>query len=184
MNPPRADPTRTSRLLSLILRHRPQDFGVVLDAKGWTPVDALLAALAGHGVQLTQAQLEALVRDSDKQRFALSPDGQRIRANQGHSVKVDLEHEARVPPERLFHGTVARFLPSIRRDGLVRGRRHHVHLSASPEQAALVGARRGAPVVLEVLAGRMTQAGHLFLLSPNGVWLTERVPPEFILLPP
>jgi len=182
VSPP--DPTRTSKLLSLILRHRPQDFGVVLDVQGWTPVDDLLAALAAQGVPLSRAQLEALVRASDKQRFALSPDGHRIRANQGHSVPVNLEHEARRPPDRLFHGTVARFLPSIRRVGLVRGRRHHVHLSATPEQAAVVGARRGAPVVLEVLAGPMSEAGHLFLLSPNGVWLTERVPPEFIVLPP
>ncbi len=175
--------TNVSKLLSLILRHRPQDFGVVLDAQGWTPVDALLAALAARGVAVTRPELQRLVLRSDKQRFALSPDGRQIRANQGHSVQVELGHQSADPPEILFHGTVARFLPSIRAAGLVRGRRHHVHLSASRQQATAVGGRRGAPVVVEVLAGRMRADGHVFLLSPNGVWLAERVPPEYLLFP-
>jgi putative RNA 2'-phosphotransferase len=178
-----APPVATSKLVSLILRHRPQDFGVVLDAEGWVAVGELLAALAAHGHPLSRHELETLVAASDKQRFALSPDGARIRANQGHSVEVQLEHPRREPPELLFHGTVDRFLPSIRASGLVRGQRHHVHLSASRELAAIVGGRRGAPVVLEVLAGPMHAAGHVFLLSPNGVWLTERVPPEWIRIP-
>ena len=172
-----------SKLLSLILRHRPHDFGVTLDAEGWTAIDTLLAALAARGQEVSRAELLALVRSSDKQRFALSPDGQRIRANQGHTVRVSLDHEPQDPPELLFHGTVARFLPSIRARGLERGRRHHVHLSASRAQAETVGARRGRPVVLEVLAGRMRAAGHVFLLSPNGVWLAEHVPPDFLVVP-
>ena len=169
--------------MSLILRHRPGDFGVVLDGEGWVPVDQLLSAFAAHGHAVSRAELDAVVATSDKQRFALSPDGARIRANQGHSVSVELDHPRREPPELLFHGTVARSLRSIRASGLVRGPRHHVHLSASREQAAIVGGRRGAPVVLEVLAGRMHVAGHVFLLSPNGVWLTEAVPPEFLRIP-
>jgi putative RNA 2'-phosphotransferase len=172
-----------SKLLSLILRHRPQDFGITLDPEGWTSIDALLAALGAPGRAISRDDLLEVVRASDKQRFALAPDGQRIRANQGHTVSVDLGHAPQEPPELLFHGTVARFLPSIRARGLDRGRRHHVHLSASREQAQLVGARRGPPVVLEVLAGRMRAAGHVFLLSPNGVWLTEHVPPEFLIVP-
>jgi putative RNA 2'-phosphotransferase len=180
----RASATSTSKLLSLVLRHRPQDFGVVLDAEGWTGVDDLLAALAARGTQVSRSELAELVSTNDKQRFALSPDGTRIRANQGHSVSVRLEHQPREPPDLLFHGTVARALPSIRTAGLLRGRRHHVHLSGSRELAAIVGGRRGPPVVLEVLAGRMHAAGHVFLLSPNGVWLTDRVPAAFLVLPP
>jgi putative RNA 2'-phosphotransferase len=173
----------TSKLLSLILRHRPHDFGVTLDAQGWTSIEALLEALAARGVALSRQDLLALVRDSDKQRFAISPDRQRIRANQGHSVSVDLQHAQEEPPEILFHGTVARFLPSIRKHGLVKGRRHHVHLSATLEQAAAVGARRGAAVILEVHAGRMHADGHVFQLSPNGVWLAEAVPPGYLVFP-
>jgi putative RNA 2'-phosphotransferase len=178
-----APATSTSKLLSLILRHRPREFGVVLDAEGWTAVDALLAALAARGVVLSRPDLQTLVQTSDKQRFALSPDGARIRANQGHSVPVALGHAPAEPPEILFHGTVDRFLPAIRSEGLVRGRRHHVHLSASRPQASAVGARRGAPVILQVLARRMHADGHVFLLSPNGVWLTERVPPGYLVFP-
>jgi putative RNA 2'-phosphotransferase len=178
-----SDAVRLSKLLSLILRHRPQDFGVTLDDAGWTTIDALLAALAASGQPTTREALLAVVRASDKQRFALSADGQRLRANQGHSVAVALDHPAATPPALLFHGTVARFLPAIRAGGLQRGRRHHVHLSASREQAAIVGQRRGPPVVLEVEAARMAAAGHRFLLTPNGVWLTDHVPPEFLRLP-
>jgi putative RNA 2'-phosphotransferase len=173
----------TSKLLSLILRHRPQDFGVTLDAQGWTSVEVLLEALAARGVALSRRELLALVRDNDKQRFAISPDRQRIRANQGHSVGVDLQHAQAEPPDILFHGTVARFLPSIRKGGLLKGRRHHVHLSATLEQAAVVGARRGASVILEVHAGRMHADGHVFQLSPNGVWLAEAVPPGYLVFP-
>jgi putative RNA 2'-phosphotransferase len=181
MTPAPPESVALSKLMSLILRHRPHDFGVALDAAGWTTVDALLGALAGRGRNVSREQLIAVVRSSDKQRFALSPDGARIRANQGHTVSVSLGHEQRDPPDLLFHGTVARFLPSIRARGLERGRRHHVHLSASRAEAEAVGARRGRPVVLDVLAGRMRAAGHLFLLAPNGVWLTDQVPPEFLI---
>ena len=176
-------PVTTSKLLSLMLRHRPADFGLVLASDGWTSVESVLGALAAQGCPLTKEGLAELVRASDKQRFALSEDGARIRANQGHTVEVDLGHAPAHPPERLFHGTVARFLPSIRAQGLLRGQRHHVHLSPSEQQAKVVGKRRGPPVVIEVLAGRMAAAGHVFLLTPNGVWLTDHVPPEFLVIP-
>src|SRR5688572_26040197 len=166
-----------------MLRHRPADFGLTLESDGWTSVESVLVALAAQGCPLTREGLADLVRASDKQRFALSEDALRIRANQGHSVDVELGHAPAQPPERLFHGTVARFLPSIRAQGLLRGQRHHVHLSALLEQAVVVGQRRGPPVVIDVLAGRMAAAGHVFLLSPNGVWLAEHVPPEFLIIP-
>ena len=174
---------RASKFLSLVLRHNPALVGITLDEAGWTDVATLLTACAAHGVSISRAELDALVASSDKQRFALSSDGKRIRANQGHSVPVDLGLPARQPPERLYHGTVADFLSSIRRTGLERRARHHVHLSVERATATSVGSRRGRPVILTIRAGEMARAGHLFYLSENGVWLTEQVPAAFIDIP-
>ena len=148
-----------SKFLSFVLRHNPQAIGIVLDAEGWVAVDELLAAAARHGQTVTREQLAEVVATNDKKRFSFSPDGQLIRANQGHSVEVDLGLVAVEPPELLYHGTVERFLDSIREKGLLRGKRHHVHLSADRETAARVGQRRGRPVVLVVEAERMHRAG-------------------------
>ena len=171
---------RVSKFLSLVLRHDPGRIGIRLDEAGWIGVGELLAACAAHGVSITRAELTALVAASDKQRFALSADGQRIRANQGHSVAVDLQLVAVAPPATLYHGTVASAISSIRKGGLLRGERHHVHLSADVETASRVGARRGKPVILTVRAADMAAAGHVFYRSANGVWLVEHVPAEFI----
>lgn len=149
-------------------------------AAGWTEVDALLAAAAAHGVAITRAELAEVVATSDKQRFALSPDGTRIRANQGHSVEVDLALAPQSPPARLFHGTVARFADAIREHGLIKGERHHVHLSADEATANKVGERRGAPLVLVVRADEMVRADRVFFRSDNGVWLVDHVPAQFI----
>jgi putative RNA 2'-phosphotransferase len=173
--------TRLSKFLSLVLRHRPGVVGAELDRAGWIAVDDLLAACRAHGREITREALEEVVETNAKRRFAFSDDGLRIRASQGHSVEVELGYEARVPPEHLFHGTVSSSLRSIRARGLERMKRHHVHLSSDLETARAVGGRRGRPVVLKVLAGEMHRAGHLFFLSANGVWLTERVPPEYLL---
>ncbi len=178
------DRTQVSRFLSWVLRHAPHEVGLTVDEAGWADVEALLGACEARGVSLDLAGLERLVAHSDKQRFAWSPDGRRIRAVQGHSIPVELGHPEREPPSRLFHGTVARFLAAIRRDGLHPGQRHHVHLSGDPTTAAAVGRRRGTPVVLTIHADAMHAAGHRFFLSPNGVWLTERVPPRFVEHPP
>ena len=124
------------------------------------------------------------MRTSDKQRFALSEDGRRIRANQGHSLAVELGYAASVPPDVLFHGTTAASLPAIRATGLARMARLHVHLSADVVTAQRVGGRRGRAIVLSVAAGRMHAAGHVFMRSDNGVWLTEAVPPEYLTFPP
>jgi putative RNA 2'-phosphotransferase len=172
-----------SKFLSLVLRHQPDKIGIVLDDAGWTDVDALLAACAKAGTPITRTQLDDIVKSSDKQRFALSPDGTRIRANQGHSVDVDLALEPVAPPAILFHGTVDKFLDSIRATGLSKGARHHVHLSADTTTASKVGERRGKPVLLRVRAEAMAAAGHTFFRSANGVWLTDAVPPEFIEFP-
>jgi putative RNA 2'-phosphotransferase len=176
--------TRLSKFLSLVLRHQPEVIGVTLDPAGWVPVDELLAACDAHGKPIDRALLLDIVATSPKQRFALSEDGARIRASQGHSVDVELGHDAAQPPETLYHGTVAASLDAIRAGGLSRMERHHVHLSPDADTARAVGARRGAPVVLRVAAGAMHRAGHVFHRSANGVWLTEHVPPAFIELPP
>lgn len=172
--------TPLSKFLSRVLRHEPEAIGIGLDDQGWTGIDALLAQCRVHGKELSRELLDDIVRTSSKQRFAISEDGRRIRANQGHTVEVELGYEPAVPPNELFHGTVAKFLDSIRARGLDRMRRHHVHLSADVPTAAAVGARRGKPVVLRVLSGKMHADGHVFYLSTNGVWLTRAVPPEYL----
>ena len=170
----------TSKFLSLVLRHRPDVIDITLDAEGWVPVEDLLTACTQHGRAISREQLDTVVRTNDKQRFAFSADGTRIRANQGHSRQVDPGLVPVEPPELLYHGTVPRFLDSIRRDGLTKGKRHHVHLSPDIQTATKAGPRRGRPVVLVVAAGRMFRDGHKFYRSENGVWLTDAVPPEYI----
>ncbi|MEZ6107040.1 MAG: RNA 2'-phosphotransferase [Pirellulaceae bacterium] len=176
------DPKVTmSKFLSLVLRHQPQTIGVTLDRHGWIDIDTLIAAASAHGRKLTHELLLELVETSDKQRFAVSDDGLRVRANQGHSIHgIDLELTPQVPPETLFHGTIAAVLPAIRREGLLKQARHHVHLSASIETAERVGARRGKPVILIVAARAMHEAGIEFYRSANGVWLVDAVPPEYL----
>jgi putative RNA 2'-phosphotransferase len=171
---------RISKFLSLVLRHRPDQIGLTLGDGGWVNVSELLRALEAAGFPLALEELQAVVRANDKQRFSFSPDGLLIRANQGHSVKVELGYEATEPPSVLYHGTAERFLPSIRRQGLVKGSRHHVHLSDKPETARAVGSRYGVPVVLEIASGRMRRDGRTFFRSANGVWLAESVPAEYI----
>jgi putative RNA 2'-phosphotransferase len=167
-----------SRFLSYVLRHHPEAIGLVLGLGGWVAVDDLLAALAGHGRVLRRAQLEDLVAASDKQRFELS--GNRIRAAQGHSVDIDLGLAPLRPPDVLFHGTHPGALAGIRAEGLLPMGRRLVHLSATSETARQVGARRGRPVVLRVNALGAHTAGYPYYRSANGVWLTERVPAEFL----
>jgi len=178
-----ADLVRCSKFLSLVLRHEPEEFGLTLDKNGWAEVEELirLANAAGHG--LTRPLLERVVAQNDKNRFALSDDGRRIRANQGHSVEVDLALPPAEPPELLYHGTASRSVAAIRVGGLHSGSRQHVHLSPDVPTAIKVGQRHGKPVVLIVRAKEMAAAGHQFFLSANGVWLTECVPAEFISFP-
>jgi putative RNA 2'-phosphotransferase len=171
---------RASKLIALALRHDPGALGITLDRAGFTSVAGLLAGLSAQGVAMTEPELVELVHSSDKQRFVLSPDRARIRANHGHSVEVDLGLLPGVPPERLYHGTVAKFLDPIRREGLHAGARQFVHLSVDLGTAELVARRRGKPIVIGVFAGDMHRAGHELFLSTSGVWLTERVPLEFL----
>jgi putative RNA 2'-phosphotransferase len=167
-----------SKYLSRVLRHRPGLIGITLDAHGWVAVDTLIEAARLHGFRMSRADLEHAVAVNDKQRFTV--DGDRIRANQGHTVVVDLDLPPAEPPAYLFHGTVARSLAAIRAEGLRPMRRHHVHLSPDRETAGRVGARRGRPIVLSVDAGAMHRGGLVFRVSANGVWLTDSVPPRFL----
>ncbi|MBA0052746.1 RNA 2'-phosphotransferase [Streptomyces sp. AJS327] len=172
---------RISRFLSRHLRHQPERLGLHLDPAGWVAVDHLIAAATEHGFRFSREELEHVVASNDKRRFTLS--GEHIRANQGHSVPVELNLPPREPPEWLYHGTVPRALEAIRAEGLRPMNRHAVHLSPDRETARQVGARRGRPVVLSVHAGRMSRGGHTFQRSTNGVWLTEAVPPRFLHWP-
>ncbi|MCD0168543.1 RNA 2'-phosphotransferase [Deinococcus sp. 23YEL01] len=162
-----------SRRLSYLLRHAPHEAGLILAPGGWVPLAPLLRHL-----NVTRPQVEAVVTHCDKGRFSLR--GDHIRANQGHSVPVDLQLQPAIPPARLYHGTHAGALSAIREGGLRPMNRHHVHLSPDPDTARRVGARRGPPVILGIRAGEMRTAGHLFFFSENGVWLVDMVPPAFI----
>lgn len=171
---------RTSKFLSLILRHEPERVGIKLDSADWVDASVLLDACTRNGVSLTMDQLKHVVDTSDKKRFAFNEDGTRIRANQGHSVEVNLEYEPKAPPELLYHGTATRFIEAIRKQGLLKMERHHVHLSAETETTMKVAMRRGRPILLTIHAGEMHRQGHVFYLSANNVWLVDSVPPEFI----
>jgi len=169
-----------SKFLSYVLRHKPDAIGLTLDAEGWAHLPTLISCAAAHGTQLDLEQIREIVRSNDKQRFALDEAGQRIRANQGHSVSVELGLQAVTPPATLYHGTATRFLDSIREQGLRAGSRQHVHLSALRDTAVNVGSRHGKPQVLVVNARAMHGQGHAFYCSDNGVWLTAAVPVGFI----
>lgn len=178
------DGVRISKLLSLALRHEPDALGLSLDPHGWAAVDDVLRGLHDKALPITAEELETLVTASDKQRFALSPDGTRIRANQGHSIAVDLELAPAEPPAILFHGTTMRFGDAIRAQGLLRGARTHVHLSVDDETAMIVARRRKGPhVILRVRAGELHREGRPFYRSQNGVWLTDHVPPTRLVWP-
>lgn len=165
-----------SKQLSYLLRHAPQEAGLQLEAGGWVSLELVLKHLG-----MSREQVEQVVENCPKQRFSIQND--RIRANQGHSVSVDLELLSQLPPPCLYHGTNPIALAAIRREGVRSMNRHHVHLSADRQTAAQVGKRRGRPVVLNIQASKMEQAGYLFYCSANGVWLTEQVPLQYIVFP-
>lgn len=172
--------TVLSRRLSYVLRHAPDSVGLTLGSGGWVDIDELLSALARSGLRSSRADLDEVVRASDKRRFAVDDTGTRIRANQGHSVPVDLQLQPLAPPAMLYHGTVVGALEQILREGLTSRGRHHVHLSADVTTARKVGSRRGKPVVLVVEAAAMAATGTPFYRSANGVWLVGAVPPRHL----
>lgn len=170
-----------SKFLSCVLRHQPDAIGITLDLEGWTDIAALIAAAANDGKQLDHDLIQAVVTTSDKKRFAISEDGLRIRAVQGHSTEsVDINYVEQVPPEFLYHGTATRLLDSIRKDGLLSGSRQYVHLSQDEQTALAVGQRHGKPVVLKIKALLMYEQGFKFFQAENEVWLTAKVLNEHI----
>lgn len=173
----------TSKFLSYVLRHEPQAIGLVLDREGWADITALIAGARQSGRELDEALIRAVVESSDKKRFAISEDGLRIRAEQGHSTEsVAINYVEKVPPEFLYHGTATRFLESIMREGLKPAERQHVHLSDDVQIATTVGQRHGKPVVLKLEALRMYQQGFKFFQAENGVWLVSYVPASFVAM--
>jgi putative RNA 2'-phosphotransferase len=174
---------KLSKFLSLVLRHKPETIDLSLDENGWADVDQLLYLANQKQTPLTLEILEEIVLTNEKKRFAFSENKSKIRANQGHSIDVDLALISQQPPQELFHGTATRFLESIRDRGLISGSRQHVHLSLDKNTAIQVGKRHGKPVVLTISAEAMNREGFVFFRSENGVWLTENVPIEFIKFP-
>lgn len=173
--------TSISKLLSLALRHNPSSINIVLDHNGWTDVDTLIKNINKQRYSVDFETLEYVVENNNKKRFSFNDDLTKIRANQGHSIAVDLEFEAKEPPAMLYHGTAMKFLDIIEKEGIQKMSRLHVHLSETEETAYKVGSRHGKPVILKINSFEMFQKGFLFFCSENGVWLTDNVPTEFIL---
>lgn len=171
---------KISKYLSKHLRHQSDRLGIKLLPGGWVAVDELLKACAKNAFPISRTQLEQVVANNDKQRFSFDSTGTLIRANQGHSVEVDLQLEPVTPPDVLYHGTGAGAVAAIMQTGLCKMSRHHVHLSKDIAIARAVGARHGKPVVLVINAAAMHQAGYTFYCSDNGVWLVDSVLPEYI----
>jgi putative RNA 2'-phosphotransferase len=169
-----------SKLLSLVLRHKPETLGISLSPQGWTNIDELILAINNNGTVLDRKLLDEIVADNDKQRFTYSADKFFIRANQGHSIAVDWALKTKIPPQILFHGTATRFIKTIKRQGFIKMQRQHVHLSATKESAIKVGQRHGKPQLLCINTKKMIADGYHFYLSKNSVWLVEKVPAQYI----
>ena len=171
---------KISKYLSKHLRHQPEILGLSLEDGGWVKVEDLLKACARNNFPISLETLKETVEKNDKQRFSFNETGEKIRANQGHSVEIDLQLKPQKPPAKLFYGTAQRNISMIEEHGLLKMARHHVHLSADTETARRVGMRYGRPVIFEIDAARMLATGFEFYVSANGVWLVESVPPKFL----
>ncbi len=173
--------SQTSKFIALILRHKPEAIGITLDEHGWANVDELINGIARQQ-PFDMAMLEKIVATDEKQRYSFNEDKTLIRANQGHSIPVDVELEEKEPPAILYHGTGIKYKASIEKEGLIPKSRLYVHLSADKETALKVGRRHGSPVVFTVNAARMHKDGYKFYISKNGVWLTETVPAKYLTI--
>ena len=172
--------TRTSCFLSLILRHKPETIGISLDEHGWADVAELIEGIS-QTRKFNMNILEEIVQTDEKERYSFNEDKTLIRANQGHSIPVDVELEEVEPPEELWHGTGEKYVTSIDEIGLIRKSRLYVHLSKDKETALKVGSRHGKPVLYTVKTREMYQDGYTFFLSKNGVWLTKEVPVKYLV---
>lgn len=173
-----------SKFLSLILRHDPASVGITLDSQGWANIDELISGMKSKGKKITMIDLQAIVDEDSKGRYSFNDDKTKIRANQGHSIKVDLGLKEETPPKILYHGTNSRFLEAILKEGLKPMARHHVHLSADLETAENVGGRRlkdgTSTHVFHISTEQMLKDGIKFYKSENGVWLTDNVSPKYL----
>lgn len=169
-----------SKFLSLVLRHSPETINLKLDENGWADVEELISKCSQKGNKLDFELLDYVVESNDKKRFAFNEDKTKIRASQGHSISVELNLAETEPLEYLYHGTVGKFLENIKKEGLQKMSRQHVHLSKDRETATKVGSRRGVPQILTVRSGAMHRDGFKFYLSDNNVWLTDEVPAKYI----
>ncbi len=172
--------TEISKLISLALRHKPEALGLSIDEHGWVNVEELIIGVRQKVRNFDRETLDLIVETNNKRRYSYDESGKRIRANQGHSIPVDVELKAMTPPDVLYHGTATRFAEAIQTEGLKPMTRLYVHLSADRETAIAVGKRHGKPMVFLVDAKRMAENGHQFFLSENGVWLTKKVPAEYL----
>ncbi len=170
----------TSKFLSLVLRHKPEEIGLQLDENGWASVDELIEKVNAKGNKIDINLLNEIVETNDKKRFAFNDDKTKIRASQGHSIEIDLDLHPSLPPDILYHGTATRFVESILKEGLTKQQRQHVHLSDKLATATAVGARHGKPTILIVGAKQMQEDGFLFYKSENNVWLTDNVEVKYI----
>ena len=169
-----------SKLMSYALRHHPDSLGIQLNENGWTDVEILIKKVRKKHAGFNFEKLIEVVESNDKQRFGFNDDKTKIRANQGHSVNIELELKTSTPPHTLYHGTVSKFISSIKEKGLIKGSRQHVHLSENLDTATQVAQRRGKAIILKVNTYKMMQDGYTFYLSENNVWLIDSVPAEYI----
>lgn len=166
--------------MSLILRHKPEVIGITLDEHGWASVNDLICGIEKNNPGFNMDILEQIVRNDNKQRYSFNDDRSLIRANQGHSVNVDVELKEKEPPEYLYHGTGEKYVKSINQDGLIPKSRLYVHLSKDIKTAENVGKRHGKEVVYRINSGQMYRDGYKFYLSENGIWLTKEVPIKYL----
>ena len=146
----------TSKFISLILRHKPEAIGIALDEHGWANVQELIDGVNRTGAHwLDMETLEEIVQTDEKQRYSFNEDHTLIRANQGHSIQVDVELEEKTPPDVLWHGTGEKYVKKV-------------------------GSRHGRPVIYRIDCKRMSEDGCKFYLSANGVWLTVAVPVQYL----
>lgn len=174
------DLTRISKFLSLVLRHKPEEAGLIMSHDGYVSVDKLVEVFDKRYNGFTKETLDEIVRTDNKQRYSYNEDETMIRANQGHSIKVDIGLKEQIPPDVLYHGTATKYTSMIDEIGLISKSRLHVHLSKDIETASLVGCRHGELVIYEVNAKKMHEDGIKFYLSLNGVWLTDKVPVKYL----
>lgn len=170
--------TSVSKFMSLILRHKTKNFGLESDSYGLVLIKDLLKILKKRFPEITQSEIESVVKNCPKKRFEIK--GKRIRARYGHSLKIDLDAKPIKPPQFLYHGTSPSFVRKIKREGLKPMRRQYVHLSKTIEEAIEVGKRKSNyTIVFKIFAQRAFEKGIQFY-DMGEVVLAESIPREFL----